>query len=57
MFPCSNEFDELLYGRRFSLRLKLAVYENYVRPAILYGSVAWCLKGNWEFDEGQKDPW
>ena len=44
MFPCSNEFGELLYGRRFSLWLKGAVYENYVGPVILYESVAWCLK-------------
>ena len=38
------EWDELLYGRRFPLMLKGAVYESYVRPAILYGSEAWCLK-------------
>ena len=36
--------DELLYGRRFYLILKGAVYESYIRPAIVYGSVAWCLK-------------
>ena len=36
--------SELLYGRRCPLRLKRAVYESYVRPAILYGSEAWCLK-------------
>ena len=35
---------ELLYGRRFSLNLKGAVYGSYVRPAILHGSKAWCLK-------------
>ena len=35
---------ELLYGRRFPLRLKGAVYANYVRPAILYESEEWCLK-------------
>ena len=29
---------ELLYGRRFPLRLKGAVYRSYVRLAILYGS-------------------
>ena len=28
----------------FPLRPKEAVYESYVRPAILYGSDAWCLK-------------
>ena len=35
---------ELLYGRRFSLRLKQAVNKSHVRPAILCGSDAWCLK-------------
>ena len=35
---------ELLYGRRFPLRLKGAVHNSYVRPAIPYGSEAWYLK-------------
>ena len=35
---------ELLYGRRFPPRLKGAVYESNVRPALLYGSEVWCLK-------------
>ena len=34
----------LLYGRRFPLVLKGAVYKSYVRPAVLYGSEASCLK-------------
>ena len=38
-----RECGELVYGRRFPLRPKGAVYESYVRPAILYGSEAWCL--------------
>ena len=38
------EYGELLYGRRFPLRLRGAVYRSYVNPEILYGSVAWCLK-------------
>ena len=38
------ECGELLFGRRFLLRLKGAVYERYVRPAMLYGSETWCLK-------------
>ena len=38
------ECGELLYGRRFPLMLKGAVYESYVKPAILYGSEEWCLK-------------
>ena len=39
-----RECGELLYGRRFSLRLKWAVYKRYVSLAILYGSDAWCLE-------------
>ena len=34
----------MLCGRGFPLSLKGAVYESCVRPVILYGSVAWCLK-------------
>ena len=33
----------MLYGR-FPLKLKGAVYRSYVRPEILHGSEAWCLK-------------
>ena len=39
-----RECSELLYGRRFPLWLKGVVCNSYVRPAILYGSEAWCLK-------------
>ena len=39
-----GECGELLYGRRFPLWLKGAVSKSYVRPAMLYGSDAWCLK-------------
>ena len=39
-----RELCKLLHGRRFPVRLKGDVYESYVRPAILYGSEAWCLK-------------
>ena len=39
-----RECGELQYGRKFSLSLKEAVYKRYVRPAILYGSEALCLK-------------
>ena len=34
----------MLYGKRFPLKLKGAVYKSYVRPAILHESEAWCLK-------------
>ena len=39
-----RECGQLLYGRRFPLKLKGTVYKSYVKPAILYGSEAWCLK-------------
>ena len=39
-----RECGELLYVRRFPLKLKGAVHKNYVRPAILHGSKEWCLK-------------
>ena len=38
-----RECGELLYDR-FPLKLKTAVYKRLTRPAILYGSEAWCLK-------------
>ena len=38
------ECGELLYGKRFPLWLKGAVYWSYVMPATLYGCEAWCLK-------------
>ena len=41
-----RECGELPYGRRYHSKLKSAVYKSYVRPAILYGSEAWCLKEN-----------
>ena len=39
-----RECGELLYERRFPLRLKGAVYGSYVCLTILFGSEAWCLK-------------
>ena len=38
------ECSELLYGRRFPLRLKVAVNKSYVWPAVLCGSEARCLE-------------
>ena len=38
------ECCKLLYGMRFSLKLKGAVCSSYVRPVMLYGSESWCLK-------------
>ena len=39
-----GECGEVLYGRRFPLWLKGDVYKSYVRPAILCGNEAWCLR-------------
>ena len=39
-----RECGELLYYRRFSLWQNWAVYKSYLRPAVLYGSEALCLK-------------
>ena len=39
-----RECGELLYYRRFSLRQNWAVHKSYLRPAVLYGSEALCLK-------------
>ena len=40
----SRECGELLYGRRFPLRLNWDVNESYVRPIMQCGCDAWCLK-------------
>ena len=32
-----------MYGR-FPPKQKMAVHKSYIRPAMLYGSEAWCLK-------------
>ena len=39
-----REYGELLCEMRFPLNLKEAVYMSQVRPSILHGSDAWCLK-------------
>ena len=39
-----RECNELLYGRRFPLKLIGAVYKSFVRPVMLYISEAWCPK-------------
>ena len=38
-----TECSELLYCRKFPLKLYWAVCMNYVMPAILYECDAWCL--------------
>ena len=39
-----RERAELLYGKKFPPKPKGAVQKSYVRPVILYGSEAWCMK-------------
>ena len=34
----------MLHGRRFPPKPKETVYKSYIRPAILYGSEAWCVR-------------
>ena len=38
-----RESNESLYGRRFPVKLKGAVYKSYIRPTMLYESESWCL--------------
>ena len=40
-----RECWELLYGRKFLLKIKGKIYHSCVRSAMLYGSETWCL---WE---------
>ena len=44
-----RESGELLYGRRFPLKLKGAVHKSYVRPAILYESEIGILRRTGRF--------
>ena len=37
---------EILFEKRFSLRMKGKLYKSYVRSAMLYGSKTWCLIEN-----------
>ena len=39
-----RECSDLLFGWMFPLMLIGAVYESYIRPTMLYGREAWCLK-------------
>ena len=41
-----RECGELLYGRKFSLKMKGRIYQSCVRSAMLYGSETWCLREN-----------
>ena len=41
-----RECGELLYGRKFSLKMKGKIYQSCVRSAMLYGSKTWCPREN-----------
>ena len=41
-----RECGELLYGRKFSLKMKGRIYQSCVRSEMLYGSETWCLREN-----------
>ena len=41
-----RECGELLYGRKFSLKMIGRIYQSCVRLANLYGSETWCLREN-----------
>ena len=41
-----RECGELLYGRKFLLKMKGRIYQSCVRSPMLYGSETWCLKEN-----------
>jgi len=39
-----RECGELLYRKRFSLKMKGRIYLTCVRSAMLYGSETWCMR-------------
>ena len=41
-----REGDEILFRKRFSLRMKGKIYKSYVRSAMLYESETWCFREN-----------
>ena len=41
-----RECGELLYGRKFSLKMNGRIYQSCIRSAMLYGSIMLCLKEN-----------
>ena len=41
-----RECGELLYGRKFSLKMQGRIFQSCIRSAMLYGGETWCLKEN-----------
>ena len=45
-----RECGKLLYGRKFSLKMKGRIYQSCVKSAMLYGSETWCQRRmRWQF--------
>ena len=41
-----RECGELLYGRKFSLKIRERIYQSCIRSKMLYRSKTWCLREN-----------
>ena len=41
-----RECGELLYGKKFLLKMKGKTYQSCIRPTMLYGSETTCLREN-----------
>ena len=41
-----RECGELLYGRKFLLKMKGRIDQSCIKSAMLYGSKTWCLREN-----------
>ena len=41
-----RECGEILFGKRFFLRMKGKIYKSYVTSSMLYGSETWCSREN-----------
>lgn len=39
-----KELREILYDNNMTCKLKSTVYENVVRPAVMYGSECWLIR-------------
>ena len=39
-----RECEELLYGKKFALKMKGRTYQSFARSAMPYGSETWCLR-------------
>ena len=52
------ESGEVVYAKKFHLKLKEDVFKSYLRPANLHGCKVWCLKeSETKNQRRQRDPW